>query len=145
MKSSASRLDEISLEAHIPIVPYVDVFMVLSLILLASVSPLYQHSSVQLPKTALQAPLTEQQEYLIVSLKQSGSYGLQNHYTSDQDLPAQILYGRLKAFHHQKPDMKIVLQADYRCSYDDVAHLLSLIHRSGFEQVALVAEPESHT
>lgn len=145
MKSSASRLDELSLDAQIPIVPYVDVFMVLSLILLASVSPLYQQSSVQLPRTGLKAPLSEQQEYVIVSLSQSGLYGLQNHYTSDQELPAQILYARLKAFQHQKSDIKIVLQADYRCSYDDVAHLLSLIHRSGFEQVALVAEPESHT
>lgn len=145
MKSSVNCLDEISLDAQIPIVPYVDVFMVLSLILLASVSPLYQHSSVQLPRTGLQAPLTEQQEYLIVSLTQEGSYGLQNNYTNDNQLPAQILYARLKAFHHQKPDIKIVLQADYRCSYDDVAHLLSLIHRSGFEQVALVAEPESQT
>lgn len=141
MKSCARSLDENSLDPHIPIIPYVDVFMVLSLILLASVSPLYQHSTVQLPRTDLQAPLVEQQEYLVVSVTLEGVYGLQNHYTQDTNLPAQLLYARLKAFYHQKPDIKVVLQADKRCSYEEVAHLLSLIHRAGFEQVSLVAEP----
>lgn len=141
MKPRVNLLEETALDPQIPIVPYVDVFMVLSLILLGSISPLYQQSDVLLPRTELNEALSDQKEFLVVALNEQGHYALKNTYTSDEDIAPQILYARLKAFQQQKPGIKVVRQADYRCSYDQVVHLLALIHRSGFEQVSLVAEP----
>jgi biopolymer transport protein TolR len=134
----------LALDAQINIVPYLDVFLVLAVILMASVSPLYHQAEVELPKvtTEEKSSCSAKQIPLIITLDKMGSYHLRNRYIHEHDLTPQKLFLKMRAFHQKDIDQKVMLEADKECSYDQVMALIGLLHRAGFVNVALVTQPE---
>jgi biopolymer transport protein TolR len=132
-----------SLDAHINIVPYLDVFLVLCVILMASASSFYYHTEVDLPKIATHEPLqiSPHKFPLIVSVFPDGNYSLKNNYVAFESLNSQKLYNKLSAFYQKDKTTKVFLEADKKCSYEQVMLAMSLMNRAGFTKVGLVTDP----
>jgi biopolymer transport protein TolR len=131
------------LDAQINIVPYVDVFLILTVILITSISPLYHQAEVALPRTTTQKSLSHdgKEMPLIVTLDKKGAFHLRNRYINDGDLNQHKLYIKLKAFHQKNPYQKIMLEADKHCSYDRVMELIHIVNQAGFSHIGLVTHP----
>ncbi|MCI0672993.1 MAG: biopolymer transporter ExbD, partial [Myxococcaceae bacterium] len=54
-----------------------------------------------------------------------------------EPLDRDSLVGRLKAFHEEKPDVRLVLKADRKAAYEDVRSLFKTCQQIGFPGVSL--------
>ena len=127
----------LKLDAQINIVPYLDIFLVLTVIFMASVAPLYHQAEVDLPqiKSAGEITLDQGMLPLIVSLDKEGHYHLRNQYLNEHHLTRQELLCKLQALYLKQQDQKIVLEADKHVVYDQVMQLMHIIHNAGFTRV----------
>ncbi|NBV28704.1 biopolymer transporter ExbD [bacterium] len=140
-----TRYSSLSLDPQINIVPYLDIFLVLTVILMASISPYHHQVEVELPKISRQEEYSEKAREmpLIVTLDKKGGYHLRNLYMNEHDLTSRNLLIKLKVLYQKNSAQYVILEADKDCSYDNVMRLMSIMHQAGFMKIGLVTDPES--
>lgn len=131
--------------SQLNLVPFIDVLLVLVVLLMTSASALQQTVLVDLPSTTPQETAQRRftSEPLVVSLSKDKQLYLEHALFPRQELTAQMLLLRLKAFYGQDVGEKIFVLADKQCQYEDVMAMIELIQQAGFTQVTLVSAKEA--
>lgn len=120
--------------SEINVTPMVDVMLVLLVIFMVTAPLLTVGVPIDLPKTNA-APITGQDEPLVVSVNAQG-----NVYLQDTEIPLENLVARLAAVTENKPDTRIFVRGDRSINYGRIMEVMSSINEAGFRRVALVAE-----
>jgi biopolymer transport protein TolR len=120
--------------AEINVTPMVDVMLVLLIIFMVTAPLLTVGIPVNLPQTKAE-PLSNPDEPLVITIKDTGEIYLQETQISDDDLVP-----RLQAITANKPDTKIFIRGDKKIDYGRVMQVMGLIKTAGFTQVALVVD-----
>ncbi|MBT3276581.1 protein TolR [Candidatus Thioglobus sp.] len=135
-----------SVDAHINIVPYIDVMLVLLVIFMMTTPIIEQGIEVDLPTAdAKMVDFTEQQptivtinkegEYFINSLDEDGS-----DVSKGEKLPLGIIAGRVSARLEIYPSMKVFVRGDASVAYGVVVSLMSFLQKNGVDKVGIVTE-----
>jgi len=127
--------------SEINVTPMVDVMLVLLVIFMVTAPLLSVGVPVDLPKTSA-APITGQDEPLVVTINAQG-----NIYLQDTEIPQENLAPRLQAITQSKPDTRIFVRGDRAINYGRVMEVMGILNEAGFKHVSLVAEqpPASST
>jgi len=120
--------------SEINVTPMVDVMLVLLVIFMVTAPLLTVGVPVDLPKTSA-APITGQDEPLVVTINAQG-----NIYLQDTEIPQENLAPRLQAITQTKPDTRIFVRGDRAINYGRVMEVMGLLNQAGFRHVSLVAE-----
>jgi len=123
--------------SDINVTPMVDVMLVLLVIFMVTAPLLNVGVPVDLPKTTA-APITGQDEPLVVSVNAQG-----NVYLQETEIPIDGLAARLQAITVNKPDTRIFVRGDKSINYGRIMEVMGVINLAGFKHVALVAEMPS--
>jgi biopolymer transport protein TolR len=129
------------LVAEINVVPYIDVMLVLLIVFMVTAPMLMQGVKVELPE-APSAPLDDKdQEPLIVSIKEDGSYYLDigNGKNVKEALPSIV--DKVGKVLRQQPKTPVLVWGDARVDYGVVVKLMSDLQNAGAPSVGLVTEP----
>ena len=129
------------LVAEINVVPYIDVMLVLLIVFMVTAPMLMQGVKVELPE-APSAPLDDKdQEPLIVSIKEDGSYYLDlgNGKNVQEALPSIV--DKVGKVLRQQPKTPVLVWGDARVDYGVVVKLMSDLQNAGAPSVGLVTEP----
>ncbi len=137
-------------DAHINIVPYIDVMLVLLVIFMMTTPIIEQGIEVDLPSAdAKMVDFTEQQptivtinrdgEYFINSLDDDGS-----DMSKGEKLPLGIIAGRVSARLEVYPQTKVFVRGDREVAYGSVVSLMSFLQKNGVEKDGIITEsPEA--
>jgi biopolymer transport protein TolR len=123
--------------SEINVTPMVDVMLVLLVIFMVTAPLLTVGVPVDLPKTSA-APITGQDEPLVISVNAQGDAFIQN-----TPVPLENLAARLQAITENKPDTRIFVRGDKAINYGRIMEVMGIINQAGFRKVALVAEQPS--
>ena len=132
-RSRAGRIKRAPM-SEINVTPMVDVMLVLLVIFMVTAPLLTVGVPVDLPKTSA-APITGQDEPLVVTINAQG-----NIYLQDTQIPQENLAPRLQAITQSKPDTRIFVRGDRAINYGRVMEVMGLLNQAGFKHVSLVAE-----
>lgn len=129
--------------AEINVVPYIDVMLVLLIIFMVTAPLLMQGVKVDLPQ-APSSPLdSDEQEPLIVSIKQDGTYYINLGASGDEQKPLNAIVEQVAKVLRQKPQTPVLIWGDKRIEYGLVVNTMSLLQGAGAPSVGLVTEPGS--
>ncbi len=129
--------------AEINVVPYIDVMLVLLIIFMVTAPLLMQGVKVDLPQ-APSSPLdNDEQEPLIVSIKQDGTYYINLGASGDEQKPLDAIVDQVAKILRQKPQTPVLIWGDKRIEYGLVVNAMSLLQGAGAPSVGLVTEPGS--
>lgn len=135
-----------SVDAHINIVPYIDVMLVLLVIFMMTTPIIEQGIEVDLPTAdAKMVDFTEQQP-TIVTINKAGEYFINSLNEDDSDvaqgekLPLGIIAGRVSARLEIYPAMKVFVRGDASVAYGSVVSLMSFLQKNGVNKVGIVTE-----
>jgi biopolymer transport protein TolR len=135
-----------SVDAHINIVPYIDVMLVLLVIFMMTTPIIEQGIEVDLPTAdAKMVDFTEQQP-TIVTINKEGEYFINSLEDENSDvsegekLPLGIIAGRVSARLEIYPSMKVFVRGDANVAYGVVVSLMSFLQKNGVDKVGIVTE-----
>ncbi|NHA14364.1 ExbD/TolR family protein [Thioalkalivibrio sp. XN279] len=132
------------LMGEINVVPYIDVMLVLLIIFMVTAPLLTQGIEVELPKVGAQ-PLDPadylDEEALVLSVDAAGNlylnFGERTAPVSVEDATEQA-----RALLSRGPDRPVLVRADARASYGDVALAMRVLQDAGAGQIGMVTDPE---
>jgi len=129
------------LVAEINVVPYIDVMLVLLIVFMVTAPLLMQGVEVELP----QAPSTpidgDQDEPLIVSIKEDGSLFIDLGGEADQPRPLKEVQDLVLKVLKQKPQTPVMVWGDRSVPYGEVVGLMTALQTAGASTIGLVTEP----
>jgi biopolymer transport protein TolR len=128
----------------INVVPYIDVMLVLLVIFMITAPLLTQGIKVELPKAGadvLDKELLEDQEPLVLSIDQDGSFYLNIGDDEDQPIDAQTLVTRVSAVMTRNAELPVLVKADQSVAYGRVVTGMVLLQRSGATKVGFLTDP----
>lgn len=128
------------LSAEINVVPYIDVMLVLLVIFMVTAPLLMQGVKVELPQAPAKPIDQKDEEPLIVSLKQDGTYYLNIGAKQDQALPLAEIKQKVALIMKSKPQTSVLVWGDKRVEYGIVVSLMAELQASGVPNVGLVTE-----
>lgn len=114
--------------------PFVDVMLVLLIIFLVTLPLVHQTVNIELPKVT-HKKLVDLSEPLKISINPAGDYLL-----GKEVIQLEALHLKLSAESKRHPKPVVLLYADKKTRYEDIAKLLASIHRSGLGKVGFVTE-----
>lgn len=127
--------------AEINVVPYIDVMLVLLIIFMVTAPLLMQGVKVDLPQ-APSVPLeNKDEEPIIVSIKQDGSYYLNLGGEPESQRPLPEIIDTVAKVLRQKPDTPVLVWGDTKVEYGIVVSLMSDLQGAGAPSVGLVTDP----
>ena len=127
--------------AEINVVPYIDVMLVLLIIFMVTAPLLMQGVKVDLPQ-APSVPLeNKDEEPIIVSIKQDGSYYLNLGGEPESQRPLPEIIDTVAKILRQKPDTPVLVWGDTKVEYGVVVSLMSDLQGAGAPSVGLVTDP----
>ena len=126
-----------ALNSDINVTPFVDVMLVLLVIFMLTAPMLISGIEVDLPQTKT-APLSGQDEPLVLSVDKGGNYYIQETRISLEKLSTKIL-----ALLKEKKDTRVFIKGDRRANYGEVAKLFGVIKELGVTNIALVTNVEN--
>ena len=127
--------------AEINVVPYIDVMLVLLIVFMVTAPLLMQGVKVDLPK-APSAPIDQKdEEPLIVSVREDGTYYLNLGADQKQAKPLSQITETVAKILRQKPDTPVLVWGDHKAEYGLVVSLMSDLQAAGAPSVGLVTEP----
>jgi len=133
-RSHRSQLDA---KAEINMMPLIDL-MTFLLIVMFMIMPVLEYGTNVSPPSMNEQPLPDKKTQY-VNVNNRGQIVINNMIVSREELRQDL--SRLRA---QEPDLNILLRADGARSYTEVIEVLKVIKQSGFANVSLVTQAESH-
>jgi len=138
-----ARKPKRKLVAEINVVPYIDVMLVLLIVFMITAPLLMQGVKVELPE-APSKPLEDQEDDpLIVSVKQDGSLYLDLGSGENTRQPLAEIKDKVAKVMRVKPKTPVLVWGDARVPYGTVVTLMSELQQAGAPSVGLVTEPPS--
>ncbi len=129
------------LVAEINVVPYIDVMLVLLIVFMVTAPLLMQGVKVDLPN-APSAPMeNKDDEPLIVSIKEDGSYFLDLGNGKNQKDELPNIVDKVAKVLRQQPQTPVLVWGDSKVDYGSVVQLMSALQGAGAPSVGLVTEP----
>ena len=122
--------------SEINVTPLVDVMLVLLVTFMVTAPLLTQAIRVDLPKTAVTPPMTEQK---VVALSIDAQRQI---YIDKKPVAADALEASLKSLRQRDPDLNLHVYADAHVPYGDVARMLAASDRAGITKLAFVTVQE---
>jgi biopolymer transport protein TolR len=132
------------LMGEINVVPYIDVMLVLLIIFMVTAPLLTQGVKVELPKAGaepLDPELLKNSNPLVLSIDRQGRLYLNVGSDPRQPLSEVTVETRTAAALHRRPDLPVLLKADYRIEYGRVMDAMVILQRAGARKVGFVSEP----
>lgn len=122
--------------AQINVTPFVDVMLVLLIIFMVTAPLLTQGVEVDLPQTKTVKTLPEEEERLVLTIKQD-----QKIFLDDYELKLNEVSRYLKKTVDDE-DQMLYMRADTEVPYGFVVKVMSEIKSAGLQRLGVVAEPE---
>ncbi|MDN3640327.1 protein TolR [Simiduia curdlanivorans] len=127
--------------AEINVVPYIDVMLVLLVVFMVTAPLLMQGVKVDLPKAPSTPMEQNDEEPLIVSVKQDGTYYLNLGADQKTAKPLKQITETVGKILRQKPNTPVLVWGDHQAQYGLVVSLMSDLQTAGAPSVGLVTEP----
>lgn len=127
--------------AEINVVPYIDVMLVLLVIFMVTAPLLMQGVKVDLPQAPSQPIDNNEDEPLIVSLKQDGTYYLNLGAKPEVAKPLKEIADTVAKVLRQKPSTPVLVWGDHRVNYGLIVGLMTHLQQAGAPSVGLVTDP----
>jgi len=132
------------LMGEINVVPYIDVMLVLLIIFMVTAPLLTQGIEVELPKVGAE-PLDPEdyldEEALVLSVDAAGNLYL-NFGERTAPVSFEAATEQARALLNRGPDRPVLVRADARASYGDVALAMRVLQDAGAGQIGMVTDPE---
>lgn len=132
------------LMGEINVVPYIDVMLVLLIIFMVTAPLLTQGIEVELPKVGAE-PMDPDRyldaEALVLSVDQQGRLYL-NLVEPETPVSVEVAVERASALLNREPDRPVMVRADARASYGQVARAMRVLQDAGAGQIGMVTDPE---
>jgi biopolymer transport protein TolR len=132
------------LMGEINVVPYIDVMLVLLIIFMVTAPLLTQGIEVELPKVGA-APMDPdkytESDALVVSVDMQGRLYL-NLVEPETAVTPEVAIERAGALLRTNPERPVLVRADARASYGDVAVAMRVLQDAGAGQIGMVTDPE---
>jgi biopolymer transport protein TolR len=132
------------LMGEINVVPYIDVMLVLLIIFMVTAPLLTQGIEVELPKVGA-APMDPERylesDALVLSVDKEGRLYL-NLVEPETPITTDVAIERAGALLRTKADRPVLVRADARASYGDVAVAMRVLQDAGANQIGMVTDPE---
>ena len=120
--------------SEINMTPFVDVMLVLLIIFLVTLPLVHQSVNIDLPKITSQK-LDNPQDLIKISIDRDG------HYHLDQEIiEIDALQLKLITESQREPKTVVMMYADKKTRYEDIARVLASVHRSGLGKVGFVTQ-----
>jgi len=132
------------LMGEINVVPYIDVMLVLLIIFMVTAPLLTQGIEVELPKVGAEPMDPDkyiESEALVVSVDTEGRLYL-NLVEPETPVSAEVAIERAGALLRTNPQRPVLVRADARASYGDVAVAMRVLQDAGAGQIGMVTDPE---
>lgn len=127
--------------AEINVVPYIDVMLVLLVVFMVTAPLLMQGVKVDLPQSP-SAPIDQNDdEPIIVSIKQDGSYYINLGGDQETKRPLKDIATIVGKVLREKPNTPVLVWGDAKVEYGVVVQLMSDLQGAGAPSVGLVTEP----
>lgn len=127
--------------AEINVVPYIDVMLVLLVIFMVTAPLLMQGVKVDLPKAPSSPMNKKDDEPVIVSVKQDGTYYINLGGEQEVARPLKEITDTVSKVLRQKPDTTILVWGDTKVEYGVVVSLMTQLQGAGAPSVGLVTDP----
>src|SRR6056297_352146 len=135
------------LMGEINVVPYIDVMLVLLIIFMVTAPLLTQGIEVELPKVGAEPMDPEkyiESEALVLSVDRDGRLYL-NLVEPETPVDSAVAVERAAALLSRNPERPVLVRADARASYGDVAAAMRVLQDAGAGQIGMVTDPEELT
>ncbi len=129
--------------AEINVVPYIDVMLVLLVIFMVTAPLLMQGVKVDLPQTPSAALDKKDEEPVIVSVKDDGTYYINLGKTQEKARPLREIADTVSKVLRQKPSTTILVWGDTKVEYGVVVNVMTALQKAGAPSVGLVTDPPS--
>ena len=131
--------------SEINVVPYIDVTLVLLVIFMATAPMLTQGVKVDLPNAPSEALSNDQDDPLVVSVREDGAIFVNIGIRRDGDKGRRVtIYsledqaGRIIA---ARPQVPVYVRADHALDYGKVIEIMTVLQRAGAQSVGLITDP----
>ncbi len=131
--------------AEINVVPYIDVTLVLLIIFMITTPMLQSGVEVDLPKA--QAAMVEQKDDtppFIVSIQKEGLYFVNVGDGKDEPVLQEEIYSRVTAVLKNKPETKVLINADKNIEYGTVVTTMAALKNAGVPSVGLMTKSDEN-
>ena len=127
-------------KAEINVVPWIDVCLVLLIVFMVTAPLLIQGVEVQLPQASTE-PMENQEEPLIVSIKQDKTFYLNLGANQEASAPLADIAEQVRKVLANKPKTPVLVWGDARVDYGVVVEVMGALQGVGVDNVGLVTEP----
>ncbi|MBA5248194.1 MAG: protein TolR [Gammaproteobacteria bacterium] len=138
-----------NIDAHINIVPYIDVMLVLLVIFMMTTPIIEQGIEVDLPKQSsdnAKAVNLAEQEPTIISINREGEYFINSMDSNDVErLSAGKVAARVQARMQVFPTMQVFVRGDREVAYGAVIALMSFLQKNGVGKIGIITESEDES
>ena len=126
--------------ADINVVPYIDVMLVLLIIFMVTAPMLMQGVKVELPKAAALPVGKQDDEPLIVSVKEDGSFFINLGRDKETSQSLNVVQDKVSKIIRRKPETTVLVWGDTSVPYGKVVELMTALQAAGAPSVGLVTE-----
>ncbi|OED40176.1 protein TolR [Endozoicomonas sp. (ex Bugula neritina AB1)] len=128
--------------SDINMVPFIDIMMVLLVAFMISAPMLTQGISVDLPKTnSNPIPMPEDQEVLVISVKQNGDYFIDLGSDREKAVELSSITEKVGKVVSAKPGTQVLIKGDVNVAYGSVIDVMAGIQSAGVSNVGLITDP----
>ena len=129
--------------AHINIVPYIDVMLVLLIVFMITTPLLTEGVQVNLPAAKARVIDSDvKDDRLIVSVTQQSRYFFALNGNQQFELSQHELLNQARELFSRYPKLKIYIKADKAIDYGVVVDLMADLQQAGFNSIGLITAPE---
>ncbi len=131
--------------SEINVVPYIDVMLVLLVIFMATAPLLNQGVEVDLPEAPSEPLSNEQDDPLVVSVKDDGAIFVNIGMRRADDQGSRVtifsLEDQAAKVIGARPDIAVYVRADASLAYGEVVKVMTVLQRAGAASVGLITDP----
>jgi biopolymer transport protein TolR len=129
------------LVAEINVVPYIDVMLVLLIVFMVTAPLLMQGVEVELPQAPSEPIENDQDEPVIVSIKEDSTLYIDLGGDPNQARPLEEIQDIVSRVLAEKPNTPVMVWGDTAVPYGQVVALMTALQNAGAGSVGLVTEP----